>query len=145
MGLPGVVGVYGDAGNGAGFAGVAEGLLEEGIDDLAKFRIILHLLQHPEDEGDVGHFASALGFHSQQRTLLILEELFDDGLLLKQQSPGTGARYSLAPDSEVRRRLKDVCPVDLESPSYQSLLRGLAQRSVARAKAQPAKRRVDAA
>ena len=41
----GAVDVLGETGSAARFAGVAEVLLEGGIDDLAKYRIILHLLQ----------------------------------------------------------------------------------------------------
>ncbi|MHB1131850.1 MAG: hypothetical protein ACYC4L_05610 [Chloroflexota bacterium] len=145
MGLPGVVGVYGEAGNGARFSEVAEGLLGEGIDDLAKYRIILHLLQHPDDGGEASFFASTLGFHSLQRTMLILDELYQDGLLLKQDVSGLGPRYSLAPDSEVRRRLQRECTTNPASPEYELLLRSLAQRSVVRAKSQTAKRRKGAA
>ena len=136
MQVPGAVDVLGEMGGAAQFAGVAEGLLEEGIDDLAKYRIILHLLQHPQTSGDAEYFASSLGFHCPQRTAVLLAELAAAGLLLQEEVPGADLRYGLSPDSGLRQRVHEGIPDDPDSPEYEVLLRRLAQRSVARAKAQ---------
>jgi hypothetical protein len=136
MRFPGAVDVMGEAGSGARLAVMAEGLLEEGIDDLAKYRIILHLLQNPDAGGDTSYFATALGFHSPCRTAVLLNELVEAGLLSRQELPGGQPRYGLAPDSGLRGRLQRECRAAPDSPEYEFLLRCLAQRSVERAKAQ---------
>ena len=145
MHLPGAVDVLGEAGSVARFAGVAEGLLEEGIDDLAKYRIVLHLLQQPQTKGDAIYFARSLGFHSPDRTAVLLAELATAGLLLREETPSGVPIYGLSPDSDLRQRLQEGCLTDRGSPEHESLLSRLAQRSVARAKAQAARLRRGAA
>ena len=139
------VDVLGESGSAARFAGMAEALLEGGIDDLAKYRIILHLLQQPQVSGDATYFARSLGFHCPERTAVLLAELATAGLLWREERPGSAPCFGLPPDSGLRQRLQAECLADPHSPEYEELLRGLAQRSVARAKGQAARMRKGAA
>lgn len=116
-------------------------LQEEGIDDLAKYRIAHHLLQHPGLVADAEVFAATLGFHSVARTVALLEEMVGDGLLAKFVLPGGVVRYGLAPDSTLRRRLRETVSVEPGTVQYEVLLRRLAQRSVARARREARRRR----
>ncbi len=111
-----------------------EALEEKGIDDLAKYRVILHLLQHPWQMGDAEFFATTLGFHSRERTRALLDEMVQAGLLNRYEAADGRSRYGLSPDSTLRQRLSEGLVVDRDSPAYDLLLRRLAQRSVARAK-----------
>lgn len=124
-----------EAGGVACLAGLSGGLLGCRIDDLAKYRILLYLLQHPGVKGDPMWFAAALGFHSPVRTGEVLEEMARDGLLVKADGLGDGATFGLTHDSDLRRRLQTTCIHCLGSADHQRLLKRLAQRSVARVKA----------
>lgn len=129
------VDVVGEAGSAARFVGARERPLEgEGIDDLAKYRIVMHLLQHPWLEGDAELYASTLGFHSRERTRALLEEMCGSGLLSKREGPEGRVEYGLTPDSSLRKRLSECCAAGPGSPEYLALMRRLAQRSVDRAK-----------
>jgi hypothetical protein len=134
--MVGAADVLEEAGSVARFSGPTSAveLEEEGIDDLAKYRIALHLLQNPWMVADAEVFATTLGFHSVARTVSLLEEMMGDGLLSKFVLPGGVTRYGLAPDSTLRRRLRESCAAEPGSTHYEILVRRLAQRSVARAK-----------
>ena len=123
------------SGDVARFAGApTEVLAEEGIDDLAKYRIVLHLLQNPRLEADAETLAASLGFHSVGRTAALLEEMSEASLLSRLSLSGDKTQYCLSADSALRGRLRDDCYGVQDSPEYDLLLRRLAQRSVARAK-----------
>ncbi len=124
-----------EAGSVACFRGAQGEVLEEkGIDDLAKYRVILHLLQHPWQMGDADFYATTLGFHSQDRTRSLLDEMAQTGLLIRFEAADGRVRYGLSPDSSLRQRLSEGLVVDRDSPEYDLLMRRLAQRSVARAR-----------
>lgn len=127
--------VVDDAGNVARFTGAPREVVleQEGIDDLAKYRIALHLIEHPGLVADAETIATTLGFHSIGRTVALLEEMVGDGLLSKIVPPGGLSRYGLVADSTLRARLGESFAVD-GTYRYQLLLRHLAQRSAARVK-----------
>ncbi len=133
--MVGAADVVEKSGDVARFTGAStEVLAEEGIDDLAKYRIVLHLLQNPWLEADAEAFAASLGFHSAGRTAALLEEMSEAGLLSRQLVQGGKTQYCLSADSALRRRLQEGFYGAQDSPGFDQLLRRLAQRSVARAK-----------
>ncbi len=106
----------------------------DGVDDLAKYRIVIHLLRNPDLRAGADVFAAALGFHSAERTAVLLDEMVGDGLLSKHVMPGASCQYGLCPDSTLRLRLNETCSAEPGSEEFEIVLRRLAHLSVMRAK-----------
>ncbi|MDA8217859.1 MAG: hypothetical protein M0Z94_09620 [Dehalococcoidales bacterium] len=134
MQLPRAVDGVGKASDVAHLAGEPGDLTVLGIDDLAKFRVIEHLMQHPWTVEDAAYFATTLGFHSLRRTKALLDELCGAGLLMKREDDGKDAVYGLLPDPDLRRQLRQEDCFHSVAAEHGSLLRRLAARSVARAR-----------
>ncbi len=115
--------------------------LIDGIDDLAKYRIVGLLYECPSMVGDAAHYATHLGFHSVDVTHPLLDELAESGILNREQVAGGNTFYRLVDDSRLRRRLM---PLYASGPdNHQWILRLLASRSLVRAeqRAKMARRR----
>lgn len=119
---------------GARLAGTSGEILGGSIDDMAKYRVVLHLLQRPWTMADAEFFARTLGFHSLPRTVDLLEEMCAAGLLQKTIENDARTVYGLPSDANLRWQLRKEYLVKRSSPDYTVLLRRLAWRSVSRAK-----------
>ena len=139
MTLAGAADVVVGEGGAAFFDDTYDDLLK-GIDDLAKFRIVVHLLQNPWFVADAETYAAALGFHSISSTRTRLEELKDAGVLAAREAPGGTTLYSLTPEPTLRRQLRQSCLTVPGSPRHERLLRRLALRSMTRAKCEAERR-----
>lgn len=116
-------------------------LASEGIDDLAKLRIVQFLWQTPNVVGDASFFARVLGFHSASSTQRLLDELATRGLLARWPASRGGPRYGV-PRSELGRSALDWLRFQLEhSPALSTVVRALAERSLAHAQRAAAERR----
>lgn len=120
--------------NDARLMGTSKELLGNTIDDMAKYRVVLHLLQRPWVVADAEYFARTLGFHSLPRTVSLLDEMCEAGLLQKSASENGPMLYGLPSDPNLRWQLRNEYLAKRASPDYEVLLRRLAWRSVSRAK-----------
>lgn len=110
-----------------------DALQQRGIDDLAKFRLVAFLCEHPTLWAPAEHVASALGFHSVARTQAILEELVECGIVRRVSSPPSGHRlYGLAVSPAERATLAALCQQPADAPNLRAFLSRLADRSLAR-------------
>ena len=110
-------------------------LWRSGVDDLAKYRIVEYLWREPHAVGDGRYFARKLGFHSDERTQNLLEELVEAGLIERRDCDGAPF-YGLAGGEVVGRHLAEV--FDRSGPSsdqYGSLFQNLAARSLSKTRA----------
>lgn len=118
-----------------------EALQQLGIDDLAKFRMVAYLCDHPTLWAPAEHFAAALGFHSVARTQVMLEELAAHGIVRRvSASPGSHSLYGLAVSASERTRLAELCRQATDSPGLRSYLARLADRSLARLRRERSRR-----
>lgn len=85
---------------------VLEDLLASGIDDLAKFRIMLHLCRQPTLEWSADLVARTLGLWPAARTEQVLKELEAAGLL-ECLPLAHGAHYRLSAAGRSRRDCLD--------------------------------------
>ena len=107
-----------------------------GIDDLAKYHVVRLLCKGHLLAGDGAYYAACLGFHSVQVTSSLLDELVASGIMVEESSPRAyRARYRLADDGALRRRLVRLYLSIRRQAGRDSLLRVLASRSLQKARA----------
>lgn len=111
-----------------------ERVLEQCVDDLARYNILRYLHERPKVQGDVRYFADELGLRSLDRTGEALEALARCGLLAKVPATGdAGDRYCLNSDP-INRELVDRLYRLSSTSSYGEIVERLAARSLHRAR-----------
>ncbi len=111
-----------------------DALQQRGIDDLAKFRLVAFLCDHPTLWAPAEHFAAKLGFHSTSRTAGILDELVACGVVRRvgNGSASQNNLYGLAVTPAERATLAALCQQQPDTPGLRAYLARLADRSLAR-------------
>ncbi|MHB1131524.1 MAG: hypothetical protein ACYC4L_03965 [Chloroflexota bacterium] len=84
---------------------ILRGLVNLGIDDLAKYRIVEHFQDNPTVTMSLPSCAKGLGLHSLDRTAAVLEELCSVGVLVRAEHRNDGeVVYGLTVQREVVSR-----------------------------------------
>ena len=111
-----------------------EQLLEQDVDDLARYNILRYLHDRPEVQGGVGYFADELGLRSLERAEEALEALARSGLVMRLPDDGGGGRqYCLTADPAKRDLVERLYRLSF-SVQYGEIVERLAAKSLRRAR-----------